>query len=161
MRQFGKDLIYADFRMNSLTALESKLFEFNKNLTVIFFNDNPLKFIDPVLIHNLLLNNVTLINFRATCNDQGYIHPRNIDLKEICNDIIARNENIERMKKRENFFVKFFPDIINSRISRSTDVVDTRTFIVIAILINLIILLLIHIKIVSEKVSNKAADVLV
>lgn len=53
LRQFGMRLIYVSFFNNSLTALESDLFEYNRDLQLVNFDRNPLTYIDPVFFERL------------------------------------------------------------------------------------------------------------
>lgn len=47
MEPLGFDLLYISFQENKITALESDLFEYNKNIMYVSFKNNPLKYIDP------------------------------------------------------------------------------------------------------------------
>lgn len=53
LRQFGNKLIYISFFNNSLTAIESDLFEYNKDLQLVNFDKNPLTYIDPIFFERL------------------------------------------------------------------------------------------------------------
>lgn len=108
MRQFGDDLIKADFSNNKLTALEGDIFEFNTDLSFIYLRGNPLAFIDPKLFENfkkmeqlvfVYLENSNCINQKSS-QSAGAIEWKN----KQCNDEKAKNDNLKRIRERASFF---------------------------------------------------------
>lgn len=109
MRQFGDDLITADFRKNSLDALEGDLFEFNKNLRYIDFRGNSLSFINPALFENFKTMHLMVADFgNNNCINQ-IAHSNAIrtgnhwDLGR-CNNQHFKIANTRRINERKPFF---------------------------------------------------------
>lgn len=124
MRQFGDDLMHANFWKNSLTALEGDLFEFNPNLKHISFVENPLKFIDANLFQKIrTLKVVKEVQFgRTKCIDQGSLNPKREKWNfEKCNDERAKRENQARIQQREGFFNGIYSDTHNTLIAEQSD----------------------------------------
>lgn len=101
MRQFGSDLVYANFYNNSISVLDTDLFQYNLNIKVIHFNYCPLKFIDPGFFENLKsLKQITYILLKKSgCIDQYLDEKSNIQNfkwnNKDCKDTAARDRNLE------------------------------------------------------------------
>lgn len=137
MKQFGTDLLWVRFLRTKLTALEGDLFDFNPNLIYIDFDGNLLKYIDPKLFESFKsmngLNEVDFNNCRCMIklfrkrigdNIQTYNWSANS-----CNDISAKNTNIERIHGRkiksedkdDNKIVNKTLDIIRNELRQEVD----------------------------------------
>lgn len=116
MKQFGRDLIYADFTDNLLSALSSDVFENNPNLEFIKLAGNSLKFVDPALIVNLnAMKKLEQVIFEdAGCINVVYSSKEDVmeyfrDHPVICDDEFAENENAKLISERETFLIQFLP----------------------------------------------------
>lgn len=127
MRQFGDDLIQANFDGNLLTALEGDVFEFNSKLEYIGLHHNPLKFIDPQFFRNFLklrkLNWVEIQN--SDCINQDSRAPRIMNWKaDECSDESAKMRNLNTISERGVFFIEIFPQLYADRIAQINELKD-------------------------------------
>lgn len=106
MKEFGSDLIHAGFLKNSLQMLSADLFEFNPNLKMIRFDENPLKFIDSEFFRNLKnLNQMENALFAySNCIDQNFKSDESQNIKNYkWNDENCHDESASKwMKVRAN-----------------------------------------------------------
>lgn len=111
MRQFGEQLTRIEFEMNSLTALEGDLFEYNPNIVDIFLQHNPLKFISPILFENFKgMKKLDYVDLSCECLKNQHTISSDTGGKnnEKCNDEKEREKNSVRIDKRKSFFKNLF-----------------------------------------------------
>lgn len=111
MRQFGDDLIILKLRNNSITALQSDLFDFNKKLKEVDLSENPLQFIDPAFFKGFRkmidLTSVLLVNSGCINQVSSSRVPKTFKWNvEKCVDFEAKNFNLRRIKGRAVFLTK-------------------------------------------------------
>lgn len=113
MKQFGDDLIYADFSTNLISAFRADLFEYNPNMKLINFSENFFTFVEPALFKNLraMVKLVHLKFKNAGCIYSDYEFITDV-LNELegedlnCGDINAENENKRLISERQIFFAQ-------------------------------------------------------
>lgn len=120
MKQFGSDLVYARFYKTSLTALDGGIFEFNPNLFFINFENNPLKYVDPLLFENFKhmtalievdINRSDCINKVLVKNETENFE--NVDWNaEKCNDDNEKIKNLERINYRVRISVQNYEELL-------------------------------------------------
>lgn len=125
MRQFGDDIIEASFHDNKLTALEGNIFEFNRNLKVVSFSKNPLKYINNLLFQSFTqMTDLKWAYFEDTdCLNKSSNTPRNINSwtkATNCSSACAESyDNQQRIEQRRDFFEIIFPEIkIHSQVDK-------------------------------------------
>lgn len=121
MLQFGDALVFANFRMNDLTALEGNLFDYNPNLKYIWLNDNPLKYINPSLFESFkTMKSLEYVSLaKSSCINQSSHSPAVENWNTYsCRDEDAKNETTRRISNRVEFFKVY---IIESKIEREVE----------------------------------------
>lgn len=121
MQQFGSDLEYARFSNTSLTALAEDVFMYNSNLIYINLENNPLKFIDPLLFENFkkMVNLEEIDINHSYCIAEYFVKVSPIERNitsfnwnaEKCDDFFKKARNLERTIGRLN--VKNFKNNLN------------------------------------------------
>lgn len=142
MKQFGDDLMYADFEFNELTALEGDLFDFNPNLKYASFAFNPLKYIDQSFfgklkaLHNLqsidtFINTEDCVEKMVTTTAENnlsesseYDGEKDDENKVICYDESTRQKNMNIIDKRATFFVAFDKDVVITEKNRKIEMME-------------------------------------
>lgn len=110
MRQFGGDLVLVDFFRNSLTALESDVFDYNPNLRIIFLSQNSFRFIDFGLFQNFRkMTNLRSVHFKSsTCIDEATDSSKTHEWgSNNCNDLSSKHKNLRRIHDRKQFSDEF------------------------------------------------------
>lgn len=113
MRQFGDSLVKASFWHNLLTSLEGDLFDYNTNLELVIFSNNPIKFIGLKFIENFKMNEkVGLVNCECVLGENF----------QKCNDLSVRNKSLQTINERKVFF---FKEYLSSDYLQSLDDADS------------------------------------
>lgn len=173
MRQFGDDLIYANFKMNSLTALEGDVFHYNSKIEQVILNDNPFKFINPYFFRKLKsLKFLKNFHMKASQGSECNIS-RNLTFKSInegwncekCDNENKKNENLRRISDRADFFILYYSgtlitdEIYDDRHHSDENTTMNSTFIVLILIISLEIFLVFCLFVLHCKKSSNNASI--